>query len=302
MDNQFTQFKEYQSSENKILCGVPQGSILGPLLFLLYINDMHKVSNLLHFIIFADDTNIFYLSDDPVSLVNIVNSELSKLNTWFKINKLSLNVSKSNFMVFGNRTKLSKPVLLNGVPLVQVSVTKFLGVHIDSRFVWDKQISMVKRKLYNIINIMYKIKEKVDSDTLITVYNTLMLPHLSYCCEIWGNTYCSRLKDIVILQKRAMRLVGKESYRAHTSPIFRRYNALRFMDLIEFNSCLIMYKASNSMLPVNVQAHFIKNKEIHSYGTRNREKLHVKNVKSTIKKISVNNKGVKLWNNLDEQI
>ena len=133
-----------------------------------------------------------------------------------------------------------------------------------------------------------------------------MLPHLSYCCEIWGNTYGSRLKDIefdiVILQKKAMRLVGKESYRAHTSPIFKRYNVLKFMDLIEFNSCLIMYKACNSMLPVNVQAQFIKNKEVHNYGTRNREKLHVKNVKSNVKNISVNNKGVKLWNNLDEQI
>ena len=73
---------------------------------------------------------------------------------------------------------------------------------------------------------MYKIKEKVDCDTLLTVYNTLMLPHLSYCCEIWGNTYRSRLNKIIILQKRALRLVGKESYRAHTSPIFKRYDVL----------------------------------------------------------------------------
>ena len=122
---QFVQYKEHKANGNKILCGVPQGSILGPLLFLLYINDMHKVSNLLHFIIFADDTNIFYLHDDPDILKDIVNEELCKLNTWFKINKLSLNVSKSNFMIFGNKNMLPKAVLLNNVPLNQVTVTQF---------------------------------------------------------------------------------------------------------------------------------------------------------------------------------
>ena len=125
-------------------------------------------------------------------------------------------------MIFGNKAMLPKPVLLNNIPLSQVEVTKFLGVHIDSRFIWDKQINMVKRKLYNAIGMMYRIKDKVDSETLIMVYNTLMLPHLSYCCEIWGNTYGSRINDIVILQKRAMRIVGKVWFNDHTSPIFKQ--------------------------------------------------------------------------------
>ena len=246
---------------------------------------MHKVSNVLHFIIFADDTNIFCLNDDPVKLVKIVNEELSKLNTWFKINKLSLNVSKSNFMMFGNKKTVLKPILLNNIQLEQVTVTKFLGVHIDSRFLWDKQINVVKRKLYSVLNIMFRIKNKVDSATLLTVYNTLMLPHLSYCCEIWGNTYYSRLNDIVKLQKRAMRVIDKADYLAHTSPIFKKYNVLKFGDLIEYSSCLIMFKASNKLLPINVQEQFVKNKEVHSYETRNREKLHVKNVKTHMKSI-----------------
>ena len=88
---QFVQFKDGMSSKRNIHCGVPQGSILGPLLFILYINDMFKVSDLLHFIIFADDTNIFYLDKDPVRLVNTINNELNKLTQWFKVNKLSLN-------------------------------------------------------------------------------------------------------------------------------------------------------------------------------------------------------------------
>ena len=92
--NQYVKYKDYESNKQEIVCGVPQGSILGPLLFILYINDMHKVSELLHFIIFADDTNIFYLDKDPYRLVTIINAELIKLSQWFKINKLSLNVKK----------------------------------------------------------------------------------------------------------------------------------------------------------------------------------------------------------------
>ena len=82
---QFVQFKNGKSVKRNILCGVPQGSILGPLLFILYINDMYKVSDLLHFIFFADDTNIFYLDKDPVKLINTINTELDKLSMWFKI-------------------------------------------------------------------------------------------------------------------------------------------------------------------------------------------------------------------------
>ncbi len=96
---QYVSFKNSKSKFEQVLCGVPQGSILGPLLFILYINDMHKVSKLLHFIIFADDTNIFFSDNDPVKLIQIINCELNKLTKWFKINKLSLNVTKSNYVI-----------------------------------------------------------------------------------------------------------------------------------------------------------------------------------------------------------
>ena len=144
--SQFVQIKNDKSSKKSILYGVPQGSILGPLLFILYINDMYKVSKLLHFIIFADDTNIFFSDKDPVRLVNILNKELEKLSEWFRINKLSLNVKKSNYMVFCNRKIEFMPVRLNDTVLLQVSVTKFLGVLIDDRFTWVNQIDVVKSK------------------------------------------------------------------------------------------------------------------------------------------------------------
>ena len=144
---------------------------------------------------------------------------------------------------------------------------------------------------------MYRIKDKVNSNTLLTIYNTLILPHLSYCCEIWANTYNSRIKELILLQKRAVRLIDKVGYRDSTSPIFKKYNILKFKDLIDFHSCVLMFKASNNMLPANVQMQLCRNNQIHKYETRNQDKLHVKSVKSNLKYISVNHKALKLWNN-----
>ena len=300
--SQYVQFKGEKSYRKNILCGVPQGSILGPLLFILYINDMHKVSDLLHFIIFADDTNIFHQDKYPARLVNTLNIELEKLSEWFKINKLSLNVTKSNYMVFCNRKSDLPAVKLNDTELVQVTLTKFLGVQIDNKFTWVDQINAVKSKVSRAIGSMYRIRDKVDESTLLTVYNTLILPHLSYCCEIWGNTYNSRVKDLVLLQKRAVRIIDKTDYKEHTSPIFKKYSILKLADLIDFHSCILMFKASNNMLPANVQEQFSRNEEIHKYNTRNKDKFHVKSVSSNLKYMSVNVAGVKLWNSLDREI
>ena len=100
---QFSKICDSSSNALGVACGVPQGSVLGPRLFILYINDICNVSQILKFVLFADDTNILY-SDANLNNLNIVgNIELDKLNTWFIINKLSLNVSKTNYILFGNR-------------------------------------------------------------------------------------------------------------------------------------------------------------------------------------------------------
>ena len=107
--SQFVQFKEHCSNYYSIKCGVPQGSILGPLLFLLYINDLSNVSNILDIILFVDDTNIFFSHRDQNYLVKTINSEMNKLTEWFKCNKLSLNAKKSSFMIFQPRQKRETP-------------------------------------------------------------------------------------------------------------------------------------------------------------------------------------------------
>ena len=299
---QFVKYKDTVSSKQEVLCGVPQGSILGPLLFILYINDMHKVSELLHFIIFADDTNIFYLDKNPNRLVSVINTELVKLSQWFKLNKLSLNVQKSNYMLFSNKKVATLPIKLDGVELARVTFTKFLGVIIDEKFTWIHHIETVKKKICKAIGSMYRIRDKVDNDSLLMIYNALILPYLMYCCELWGNTYCIRINRLKLLQKRAVRKINNAEYRDHTSALFKKYRILKLEDLITLHTCLVMYKASNCLLPKNVQSQFVKKQDIHGYNTRKKGELHKSSVNSSLKHMSTNIRGVRLWNEIDCKI
>ena len=299
---QYVNYGSHVSEEQIIKCGVPQGSILGPLLFIMYINDMYKVSEILRFIIFADDTNLFCLGDDLSVLVNTVNIELKKLESWFKVNKLSLNVSKSNYMLFGNKKSDNYNVQLSGINLEKVVVTKFLGVLIDYQLNWNKHIQNVRFKVSKVVGIMYKIRHKVDSNILLMIYNSLILPYLTYCIDIWGNTYKSRIRDLILLQKRAVRIIDNAGYRDHTTSIFRKYKLLKLEDIIHLQTCILMYKADKGTLPGNIQQNFQKNKDVHCYNTRSKENFFAKQTTTKMVKMSINFKGKELWNALPKNL
>ena len=148
--------------------------------------------------------------------------------------------------------------------------TKFLGVLIDNRFNWNIHIQSVKAKVAKAVGAMYRIKEKVDSNILLMIYNTLVVPHLTYCCEIWGNTYNTRLRDLVLLQKRAVRIIDNADWREHSSRIFDKYKLLKLADLVEYQTLGLMYKANKGTLTMNIQSRFCKIKEVHEYNTRSK--------------------------------
>ena len=143
--SQYVCINDTSSECMNVTCGVPQGSILGPALFILYIND---ISMLMKSIVFADDTNLFYSGDNLSQVCETVSTELGKLHSWFQVNKLSLNIAKTTFMIFGNKQCEDNHVVsINGMNIKRVYVTKFLGVHIDSRLNWCEHINHIKSKI-----------------------------------------------------------------------------------------------------------------------------------------------------------
>ena len=246
---QFVKICDSSSNALGVSCGMPQGSVLRPRLFILYINDnICNVSTFLKFVLFADDTNILYSDANVKNLNNVVNTELDKLNTWFIINKLSLNVSKTNYIIFGNRKVHSDlDIKIHNDKITRVSETKFIGVWIDEKLNWKKHVECVKRNLSRVVGIIYSARHILGNETLLTLYYSLFLPILSYCCDILGITYTSTIHCIGILQKRVIRLIYGMNRQCHTNMLFSRCRVIKFKDLVELKVLLVLFKIFNSM-------------------------------------------------------
>ena len=156
---QYVSVNSCNTEAMNVVCGVPQGSILGPKLVILYVNNIVKASSLLRFVLFADDTNIFLSGDDVKEINKTLSKQLDKLNSWFAVNKLSLNVSKTNYMIFGNKKidrYMNICVRIYGLSIERVYNTKFVGVMIDDKLNWKEHITMIQSKITKTTAILYK--------------------------------------------------------------------------------------------------------------------------------------------------
>ena len=184
-------------SQSRIVgCGVPQGSILGPLLFLLYINDLPYCTQSLNYLLFADDTSIFMSSNDIYSLFNSVNIQLKLVKLWMKANKLILNIDKTKCMLFTTSKKKHDNLALfyDNRKLELVQSTKFLGIFVDSKLSWNVHVNYVCNKMSKNIGVLSKL-QFLPKNILKMLYDTLILPYLSYCSTVWGYTTRSNLKQ-----------------------------------------------------------------------------------------------------------
>ena len=260
-------------------------------------------SQILSFICFADDSNVFFSHRDPQMLINIMNNELKLVQSWIHANKLSLNIEKTNFMLFSNSLRvLPNHIRIDDNNLCQVDTTKFLGLHIDKELTWRTHINYLSKILSRNSGILNKLKHFFPTHILQTIYSSLISPYLNYGILAWGNTTTILLDSLFRIQKRAIRIINHAGFLSHTNNLFHQNRILKITDLFNYNVGIFMYNLSAGELPDVFLHMFRRNSVVHNYPTRQRDAFHLPRTRTIFAKKTIMFTGPRYWNELPSEI
>ena len=297
---QYVDFEVTPSNCNRILTGVPQGSVLGPLLFIIYINDIARSSKHFNFIIYADDTTLcstLKVNTDATQL----NMELNNVSRWLNLKKLSLNVKKTKAMAFQMpQNKIIQPnIQINGSNIEFVDNFVFLGITINNKLNWNSHINKVTNKISKTVGILNKLRSFLPSGVLQTIYNTLILPHMTYRILAWGR----HTNTIHTIQKRAIRIIAASKYNAHTEPLFKQLNLLRACDICKLQELKFYHKLINRQLPKYFESFVYQtNLDLHKYNTRRGHRLHIPRINHAFAQLNIRHSVIQTVNSIPDNV
>ena len=268
---QYVSIAGCESDIAKMDIGVPQGSVLGPLLFLIYINDLHKAIKFSKTRHFADDTNLLIENNSLKQLKKHLNYDLRKLVNWLKANKISLNCSKTELIIFRHPNKqinYDLKIKINGKKLIESDFVKYLGINLDPHLNWSYHTDCLSSKLTRAAGMLAKIRHFVSTATLRNIYFGIFSSLLTYGCQIWGqfsNKHICRLQHI---QNRAIRIINFAKFREPSDPLYNKSNILKLSDYVKLQNFNYVHNALNDNLPVPLRNSFTIAADTYTYNTR----------------------------------
>ena len=307
--HQFTHIKDRSSSKLPVTPGVPQGSVLGPLLFLLYINDLHKAiqhSSVHHF---ADDTNLLYSNNSLKKTNQHINHDIKLLCQWLRSNKVSLNASKTEIIIFKNKFKTITKHLnfrVSGQKINPTTSVKYLGVHLSDSLTWEIHFKNLQAKLNRAIGLLCKIRHYAPKSLLKTIYISLFNSHLIYACQIWGQSKTKLFQDIEKLQDKAIRIISFLPKGASVKEAYSTLKILKIRDFISLqNTLLVKDVFEEKTIPSTFMTYFEKLNTQHLHATHSamNQSAFVLIVNTEIHGInSIKYRSVEIWNKLQKAL
>ena len=262
---QFVSVNGKNSTKKQITYGVPQGSILGPLLFVIYINDIPNICNFAKFILYADDANIIITGNNFGEIEDKISNLTTALLGWVNNNGLLLNLRKTNYMIF-SRKRIHHNINLTmaGVPIERKSEARFLGVIIDDKLTWSRHIKTIKLKMSRYLGIMYRIKSLLPIQARLQLYHSFVQSHINFCCLVWGFSAKSNIESLFASQKKGLRAVmpGYVNFfykdgvlPSHTKNSFSNFRVLTVHGVIAKFALILMHKIYNfsKSVPLSVR-------------------------------------------------
>ena len=286
-----TDFEGTLSDKVPLTVGVPQGSVLGPLMFLLYINDLPKVTSGKIYL-FADDTTILYSAKTTAELEQTVNRDLVMVNKWFLTNALTVHVDKTNYIIFNNNYAESINITMNNKPLEKISETKFVGVMLDKDLNWNSHINHVGNKMNKGLYLLGTGKTYLPKKIKILLYNALIRSHFEYAVLAWGHKIN---KTLITKQKKALRLICSVSYNAHTMPLLDELELLTVEDTYQYRIMSLAFRSTLEDIPAQISEDI----PLYSNSRNTRSAPHFRTKHYKKKNLNFQEILPKTWNNFE---
>ena len=265
---QFVSINGHDSEIKDVTCGVPQGSSLGPLLFLLYINDLRLCLSETTCGHFADDTFIVFNSKKTKTIETVINHELKKVTKWLRLNKLSLNAAKTEVIFFrSSRHSLDYQnisIKMNGYKLTPVDYIKYLGMYIDKHLDWNQHIHELTKKLNRANGIISKLRYNTRLDICLQVYYAIFYSYLIYGCNVWGFTSEENINAIQVLQNKCLRIMTFAPYNSNVDQSFLDLKLLKVREVIKSQQLKVAYDFHDKSLPDNLMDLFRLSSNVHT--------------------------------------
>ena len=295
---QQTRVNEVISSEITTSIGVPQGTVLGVFLFLIYINDIERVVTNCKLLMFADDALLYVESDEVRVAVNKINDDLQHLSNWFKMNKMKLNIDKTKYMILNSRNVDNCNVIIDDTCLDQIMEIKYLGVIIDNKLNFKSHLDYICKKIAKKLYFFRSIRNKLSVYTSIKIFNSIIKPHFEFCSTIMLMFNNEMVKRLQVLQNRGMRIILKKNKFVSKSSLFNSLNWLNVNQKIKFNVIIFVFKIINGYLPKYLMEKLNYVGDLTQYNLRNKFDFRLDLFRNSRTQNSLIYKGLRLYNEI----